>query len=105
MSKEKEITLEKLAAIPMVKVVQTTKSKNKVGFYFDGTGRNEFYALDPLTKEYEQITDGHLPRAIRAGFLWLHDEKTIIYTKDKDGNERHDLYQIDTETKEVEQLT
>lgn len=105
MSAKKEITLEKLAAIPTVKIVETTKSKIKAGFYFDGTGRNEFYIIDLATKKYQKITDGQLPRAIRAGFIWMKDEESIIFTKDKDGNEKHDLYWMNIETKEVEQLT
>ncbi|MBD3189064.1 MAG: prolyl oligopeptidase family serine peptidase [Candidatus Heimdallarchaeota archaeon] len=101
----KEITLEKLAKMPQVRIVKTNKTKDKIGFYWDKTGRNEFYVLDPKTKNYQKITDGELPRAIRAGYIWLPDSNHIIYTRDKDGNEQHDLFRFNIESRKSEQLT
>jgi dipeptidyl aminopeptidase/acylaminoacyl peptidase len=102
---KKEITLEKLASIPTIRLVKLNKAGNKVGFYWDKTKRNEFYELDLTTMKFEQVTDGHLPKAIRAGYVWLHDNVHITYTKDKDGDEQHNLYLFNTETKESIQLT
>ncbi|MBA7531387.1 hypothetical protein ES705_23599 [subsurface metagenome] len=68
---KKEITIEKLASIPTVMLIKANKDKDKIGFYWNKTKRNEFYVLNPETLEYKQITDGHLPKAIRAGFV-LH---------------------------------
>jgi dipeptidyl aminopeptidase/acylaminoacyl peptidase len=101
----KEITLEKLASMPTVRLVKSNKEGNLVGFYWDKTKRNEFYLLNPKTLEYKRITDGHLPKAIRAGYVWLKDNKHITYTKDKDGDEQHNLYLFNIETKESIQLT
>jgi dipeptidyl aminopeptidase/acylaminoacyl peptidase len=101
----KEITLEKLASIPTVMLVRTNKDRNRVGFYWNKTKRQEFYELNPETLEYKQVTDGELPKAIRAGYVWLNDNKHITYTKDKDGDEQHNLYLFNTETKESIQLT
>ncbi len=101
----KEITLEKLAKIPTIMQLRTNKEKDKIGFYWNKTERNEFYILDPKIKEYKKITDGELPRAIRAGYLWLNDSKQIIYTRDKDGDEQHDLFLFNIETKESIQLS
>ncbi|MFX1536234.1 MAG: S9 family peptidase [Promethearchaeota archaeon] len=101
----KEITLEKLAEIPQVRLVKTDKPKSRIGFYWDKTGRNEFYTLNLERKDYQQITDGELPRAIRAGYVWLPDNVHITYTRDKDGDERHNLYLFNIETKESIQLT
>lgn len=102
---KKEITIEKLASIPTVMLIKANKDKDKIGFYWNKTKRNEFYVLDPETLEYKQITDGHLPKAIRAGFVWLKDNIHIAYTRDKDGNENHDIYLFNTETKESTQIT
>lgn len=85
--------------------VKPNKDKDEFGFYWNKTKRQEFYTLKPETLEYKQITDGHLPKAIRAGYVWLNDKKHITYTKDKDGDEQHNLYLFNLETKESVQLT
>ena len=101
----KEITLEKLAKIPTIIQLKTNKEIDNIGFYWNKTERNEFYILDPKTKEYEKITDGELPRAIREGYVWLKDNKHIIYTRDKDGDEQHNLFLFNIENKESFQLS
>ena len=101
----KEITLEKLASIPSYAFVTPNHKKDKVGFYWNKTKRQEFYILDGETLEYKQITDGELPKAIRAGFIWLKDDIHITYTRDVDGDENHNIYLYNTDTKEKIQLT
>ncbi|MCE7741106.1 MAG: S9 family peptidase [Candidatus Heimdallarchaeota archaeon] len=101
----KEITLEKLASIPSYSFITPNHNKDKVGFYWNKTKSQEFYIIDPKTMEYEQITDGELPKAIRAGFIWLKDDIHITYTRDVDGNEQHNIFLYNTETKESVQLT
>ena len=101
----KEITLEKLASIPSYLFIIPNHKKDKIGFYWNKTKRQEFYILDPATMEYEQVTDGELPKAIRAGFIWLKDDIHITYPRDKDGDEQHNIYLFNTETKESKQLT
>lgn len=101
----KEITLEKLASIPLVKLIKPNKAKNKVGFYWDESGQNEFYILDLKTYKWERLTDGELPRAIRAGYIWLPGDEQITFTRDKDGNEQHDIFLFNIKTKETKQLT
>ena len=83
----KEITLEKLASIPMILSIKPNGERNKIGFYWNKTKRQEIYTIDLETSEYEQVTDGHLPRALQAGFLWTKDDKNFVYTKDKDGDD------------------
>ncbi|MHA1515899.1 MAG: TolB family protein [Candidatus Heimdallarchaeaceae archaeon] len=101
----KEISLEKLASIPSFSFITPNHKKDKIGFYWNKTKRQEFYILDADTMEYEQITDGELPKAIRAGFIWLKDDIHITYTRDIDGDEQHNIYLFNTETKESKQLT
>ncbi|MHA1304610.1 MAG: S9 family peptidase, partial [Candidatus Heimdallarchaeaceae archaeon] len=62
----KKISLEKLASIPSIMMVEPNKNRDKIGFYWNKTKRNEFYILDLNTGKYNQITDGELPKAIRA---------------------------------------
>lgn len=101
----KEITLEKLASIPSFSFITPNHKKDKIGFYWNKTKRQEFYILDIETMEYKQITDGELPKAIRAGFIWLKDDIHITYPRDVDGDEQHNIYLYNTETKESTQLT
>ncbi len=97
--------IEKLARIPQFYNVKLSPSKDKIAFYWDKTGRLELYLMDLESKEYEQISAGEVPRAIRSGFIWSKDNRNIIFAKDKDGNEQHDLYMLDTQSKEINQLT
>jgi len=97
--------IEKIARIPQFFMPNLNHSKDKVAFFWDITGRVELYVMDLQTKEYKQISNGEVPRALRAGFVWTRDNKNIIFAKDKDGNEKHDLYMINLETKETKQLT
>ncbi len=99
----KEITLERLAKIPMIKQLETNESKSKITFVWDKTGRNELYALDVKTLEVEQLTDNHLPDFIVAKHF--NDDRHIFYGKDKDGNQNFDIYMFNLETKESTQLT
>jgi dipeptidyl aminopeptidase/acylaminoacyl peptidase len=97
--------LEKIGRIPQYYLVKANHSKDKIAFYWDITGRVELYVMDLETKEYEQISQGEVPRALRSGFIWTRDNKSILFAKDKDGNEKHDLYSFNVETKEIIQLT
>ncbi|MHA1399864.1 MAG: S9 family peptidase [Candidatus Heimdallarchaeaceae archaeon] len=101
----KKISLEKLASIPSIMMVEPNKNRDKIGFYWNKTKRNEFYILDLNTGKYNQITDGELPKAIRAGYLWLDDNLHITYTRDKDGDEQHDMFLFNIETRESTRLT
>ena len=84
-SQSKALDLDKLASIPSFYLVEADWAKRKIGFYWDKTGRLEFYVMDLATGKYERITDGELPRAIRAGYVWGRDNKTIYFTKEKLG--------------------
>ncbi|MCE7741600.1 MAG: S9 family peptidase [Candidatus Heimdallarchaeota archaeon] len=97
--------IEKIARIPQFYMTSLNHSKDKIAFFWDITGRVELYVMDLKTKDYEQISHGEVPRALRAGFIWTRDNKNIIFAKDKDGNEQHDLYMINLETKETNQIT
>ena len=104
-SRSKALDLDKLASIPSFYLVEADWAKGKIGFYWDRTGRLEFYVMELATGKYERITDGELPRAIRAGYVWGRDNKTIYFAKDKDGDENHDIYALNIETKEIKHIT
>jgi dipeptidyl aminopeptidase/acylaminoacyl peptidase len=97
--------IEELASIPTFAMATLNYAKDKLAFYWNKTGRFELYIMALATKKITQITDGQLPKGIRAGYLWGRDDQTIYFTKDNDGNEKHDIYCINIITKETTQLT
>lgn len=99
------IPLEELAKLPSFYLPKVSWGRDKIAFYWDKTGRLELYVMDLEDRRPRQLSHGEVPRALRAGFVWDRDDKTIIFAKDKDGNEQHDLYQIDARTGKVKQLT
>ena len=103
--KRGNFTIEELVSIPTFFMPKLNYGKDKLAFYWNKTGRFELYLMDLESKDIEQITDGHLPKGIRAGYLWGRDDKTIYFTKDNDGDEKHNIHCIDVYTKETKQLT
>lgn len=103
--KEGSFNLEELASMPNFFFPTLNHAKTKMAFYWDKTGRHELYVMDLDTKNIAQITDGELPRALRAGYIWSRDDTKILFTKDKDGDEQHNLFEIDLASKKVAQLT
>jgi len=103
--KRGNFNIEELASIPTFAMAKLNNAKDTLAFYWNKTGRFELYTMNLETKEITQVSDGELPKGIRAGYLWGKDDRTIFYTKDNDGDEKHDIYSIDIYTKEVIQLT
>jgi dipeptidyl aminopeptidase/acylaminoacyl peptidase len=97
--------IEELASIPTFAMATLNYAKDTLAFYWNKTGRFELYTMNLETKEITQISDGQLPKGIRAGYLWGRDDRTIYFTKDNDGDEKHDIYSIDIVTKVVTQLS
>ncbi|RMG25873.1 MAG: S9 family peptidase [Methanobacteriota archaeon] len=97
--------LETLASMPSFYFPTLSHKKDKLAFYWDRTGRNELYIMDLATKEIRQISNGEVPKTLRAGFIWSRDDTKILFAKDKDGDEQHNIHMIDITTKEVEMLT
>lgn len=103
--KEGNFNLEELASMPNFFFAQLNHGKDKLAFYWDKTGQHELYVMDLKTKSIQQITNGELPRALRAAYIWSRDDTKIIFTKDKDGDENHNLYEIDLQSRKTSQLT
>lgn len=97
--------LETLASMPSFYFPTLSHNKDKLAFYWDKTGRNELYIMDLTTRKIEQISNGEIPKALRAGFIWSRDDTKILFAKDKDGDEQHNIHLIDLETKKVSMLT
>ena len=99
------IPLEELCRLPSFYLPNVAWKGDRVAFYWDRTGRVELYVMDLATRELRQLSHGEVPRAVRAGFVWSRDDRTIVFAKDRDGNEQHDLYRIDVASGAVSQIT
>ena len=103
--RQSRIPLEELCRLPSFFLPAVSWQGDQLAFYWDKTGRMELHVLDLRTKQTRQVSHGEVPTALRAGFAWSRDGKTIVFAKDAGGNEQHDLYAIDVATSKVTQLT
>nr|AWJ66300.1 acylamino-acid-releasing enzyme [uncultured bacterium] len=99
------IPLEELAGLAKFAVFTVSHAGDKVAFFWDTTGRFELYVLDIASRDVQQLSDGQLPRGIRAGLQWTRDDQAIIFAKDNDGDEKNNLYLISLSSGQVTQLT
>jgi len=100
-----KIPLEELCRLPSFFLPSISWKRDQVAFYWDRTGRMELHVMDLRTKGTRQVSHGEVPTALRAGFAWSRDDKSIVFAKDAGGNEQHDLYKIDVASSKVTQLT
>jgi len=103
--REPRIPLEELCRLPSFFFPLVSWKGDKVGFYWDKSGRIELYVMDLASKAVRQVSHGEVPRALRTGFTWSRDDRFIAFGKDAAGNEQHDLYKIEVETGRVTRLT
>jgi dipeptidyl aminopeptidase/acylaminoacyl peptidase len=99
------IPLEELASLPNFYFVTASWDKKHIAFYWDKTGQMELYLLELPDGAPYQLSQGEVPRSLRAGFIWSRDGKKIVFAKDQDGNEQHDLYSFSLNSRAVTQLT
>jgi dipeptidyl aminopeptidase/acylaminoacyl peptidase len=100
-----QIPLEELCRLPSFFLPSVSWKGDQVAFYWDKTGRMELWVMDLRTEQLRQVSHGEVPTALRAGFAWSRDDKSIVFAKDSGGNEQHDLYKIDVGSSKVTQLT
>jgi len=103
--RQPRIPLEELCRLPSFFLPSVSWKRDQIAFYWDRTGRMELHVMDLRTKETRQVSHGEVPTALRAGFAWSRDDRTIVFAKDSGGDEQHDLYAIDVATSQVRQLT
>ena len=100
------IPLEELASLPNYYAPTLSYDKSKIAFYWDKTGRLELYVMDTTVgAEPQKVSDGEMPRSVRATFCWSRDNKSILFAKDDNGDEQHNIWRFDIENSVAEQLT
>ena len=98
------ISLEALAALPTVAALNVSHGGDQLAFYADWTGRFELYTLNLKTHERRQVTDGQVPKALRAGFVWAADDARLFFSRDHNGDERQALFDLALASGEVTAL-
>jgi dipeptidyl aminopeptidase/acylaminoacyl peptidase len=100
MSEEQAVPLEELAELPEFYHPVVSPDGSQVAFYYDESGRNELYVLDRGTGEYEQLTDGEVPRDATWPPRWAASGDRIYFHLDDAGDEQNDIYaaSLDGET-------
>lgn len=93
MSQDEVDILEELAKLPSFHHPAVSPDRDRIAVYFDGSGRNELYSVDPATGAMDQWSDGQVPRNARWYLGWVGDE--VLFHLDEAGNEQNDIWAID----------
>jgi len=87
--------LRELAKLPQMASPKVSPDGETIALYYNISGRNEIHLLDPDTGDLEQLSDGQVPRSVKAGFEWSVEGDRLFYHDDEGGNEQHDVYAMD----------
>jgi len=98
--------LRELASLPTIASPRVSPDGETVALYYDVSGRNELHLLDPADGSLEQLSDGEVPRSVRAGFEWDPSGDRIFYHRDEAGDEQHDVWamSLDGDTEPVVEM-
>ncbi|HEY1198991.1 MAG TPA: S9 family peptidase [Thermoplasmata archaeon] len=96
--------LREWASVPSINFPRLSPRREHVGFVWDPDGRVELYVVDIRGGPPVQVTHGDLPKSPDR-FAWAPDDRSVVFSRDRDGNELHDLFRIDCATGSVTGLT
>lgn len=98
--------LRELAELPTFSSPRVSPDGETVALYYDVTGRNELHLFDPEDGSLTQLSDGDVPRSVRAGFQWDPDGSRLFYHRDEGGDEQHDVWamSLDGESEPVVEM-
>ena len=92
-------------SIPSIGFPKFSTHRDRLGFFWDPTGKVELYTLRLDGGPPVQVTHGELPKSPNAPFVWSPDDRSLFVSRDKEGNELHDLCRIDLEDGSITPLT
>jgi dipeptidyl aminopeptidase/acylaminoacyl peptidase len=90
-----QFPLEALVSLPEFYHPFASPDGEHVGLYWDESGRNELYLLDPDTGDRTQVSDENVPRNAYWPYLWHPDGDRLYFHQDDGGDEQHDVHAID----------
>jgi dipeptidyl aminopeptidase/acylaminoacyl peptidase len=98
--------LRALAELPTLASPTVSPDGDTVALYYDITGRNEIHLLDPESGSLDQLSDGEVPRSVKAGFEWDPSGDRLFYHHDENGDEQHDIHAmtLDGETETIVEM-
>jgi len=105
MEKEDRDPLLDWVSVPAISFPRLSPRREHVGFLWDPDGRVELYVVDLRGGPPVQVTHGDLPKSPNAPFVWAPDDRSLVFSRDREGNELHDLVRIDCATGSVTELT
>ncbi|MFZ3355370.1 MAG: S9 family peptidase [Thermoplasmata archaeon] len=91
--------------LPLLLFPKLSWRRDRVAYYWDGTGRLELYDRSIDRDDVHQVSHGEVPRSLRWHPTWDRTDRSLVFNRDEGGNERFDLFRIERETGEVHQLT
>lgn len=91
--------LEELAGLPSFYHPAASPGGDEIAVYYDGSGRNELYLVDPNSGDKTRLSDGNVPRDARYPFRWAPSGNRLYFHQDRDGNEQNDIMAIDRDGK------
>ncbi len=90
-----EYPLAELAGLPSFHHPTASPDGEEIAVYYDGSGRNELYIVDPATGEKTRISDGNVPRDARYPLRWAPGGDVLYFHRDRAGDEQTDIVAID----------
>ena len=90
-----QYSLEELARLPEFYHPVASPAGDRIALYYDRTGRNELYLLDPANGDLTQVSDGNVPRDARHGIVWNATGERLYFHADEGGDEQNDIHEID----------
>ena len=90
-----DIEPETLASLPSFYSPSVSPDGDELAFFHDRSGRMELYTLSLPDGEWEQWSDGTVPRSLSGGLEWAADGERIYFHRDENGDEQNDIHAID----------
>lgn len=91
---EPEYPLEALASLPEFYHPRVGPEGDRIACYYDGSGRNEIHVLDVASGDFEQVSDGEVPRSARWHIRWDAAGDRVFFHQDDGGDEQNDVHAI-----------
>jgi dipeptidyl aminopeptidase/acylaminoacyl peptidase len=97
--------LETLVRLPSLLYPKLSWARDRLAYFWDGTGRLELYVRSTDVDDVRQVSHGEVPRSLRWRPTWDRTDRSLVFIRDVGGDERYDLFRIGLDSAEVRQLT
>ncbi|MFB6198347.1 MAG: TolB family protein, partial [Halobacteriaceae archaeon] len=91
----RQVEPETLARLPEFYAPRLSPDGDELAFFHDKSGRMELYSISLEEGEWNQWSNGNVPRDLSGNIEWGKDGNVIYFHQDEGGNEQNDIYAID----------